>query len=128
MLKVGDTCYFKDHWTEGFIKGIIICVNDDDYVIEVHHTVNHFGEKLYDRVGTQGAKKDETFETIEELVAYSENKSQKQVDLYLQEIKTIEDFIQFPLNHCINGNEYTDYDALTAYKQKAASLFNVTIS
>ena len=53
-------------------------------------------------------------------------KSDEQVDKYYKEIKTLRDLLEFPINHCINGEEYTDENAATAYKIKIKEVLDKT--
>lgn len=39
--------------------------------------------------------------------------------MYKESIKTVEDLINFPLSHCFCGEEYTEYEVIAAYKERA---------
>jgi len=42
----------------------------------------------------------------------------EEADKYMSEINSLKDLLQFPLDHCINGGEYTDFAAKAAYCAK----------
>ena len=41
---------------------------------------------------------------------------------YKREIKNLNDLLQFPLHHCFCGDEYTDWEAVEAYKTRVKEL------
>ena len=42
-------------------------------------------------------------------------------------MKDLKDLLKFPLNHCLNGEEYTDYEAKAAYKQRVNELVGIDL-
>lgn len=67
------------------------------------------------------------FKTIEELYVYIKEQHDIEVQKYCDEIKTVEDLLKFPLKYSFNAEEYTNYDAMEAYKIKAKELLNINI-
>ena len=49
-------------------------------------------------------------------------KSDELINKYKAEIKDMNDLLHFPLEHCFNGEEYTEYEAMEAYKIRANEL------
>ena len=77
--------------------------------------------------GSFGASVDNIFSTKEDAIAAYKRKSEENVAKYKKEIKNLNDLLEFPLNHCLNGSEYTDYDAIQAYKTKAFELTGIVL-
>lgn len=48
--------------------------------------------------------------------------NQKRVDNYKAEITDIASLVVFPLSHTFGAEEYTDYEAIRAYKERAREL------
>ena len=46
---------------------------------------------------------------------------------YCSKINTIEDLVKFPINHCLNGEEYTNNEAYQAYKIKVKELVGIDL-
>ena len=49
------------------------------------------------------------------------------INKYKSEIKNLEDLLRFPLKHCFCGEEYTDYEALSAYKARVTELTEIVL-
>ena len=77
--------------------------------------------------GSFGASVDNIFSTKEDALAAYKRKSEEIVAKYKKEIKNLNDLLEFPLNHCLNGSEYTDDDAIQAYKAKALELTGIVL-
>jgi hypothetical protein len=65
--------------------------------------------------------------TVEEIYVYIKEQHDIEVQKYCDEIKTVEDLLKFPFKYSFNAEEYTNYDAMEAYKIKAKELLNVNI-
>lgn len=81
-----------------------------------------------DNQGSFGATEDCIFDTRENAIAAHKTAFKLKVKAYCKQIKTLDDLVRFPIHNCINGDEYTDYPALEAYKIRAKELANVDIS
>ena len=81
-----------------------------------------------DTGGTFGAAEDCIFDTKEAALDADSKRRQSKIDSYKSEIKTLEDLLRFPMNHCFNGDEYTDWEAMTAYQIRAKELTGVDLS
>ncbi len=81
-----------------------------------------------DNLGSFAATEECIFKTKEDaLKAYKES-SNKLIEKYKNEIKTLEDLIKFPLSHCIAcGEEYTEEEAREAYKIRAKEITGIDI-
>lgn len=110
-------------------KGSIVYVNNDYNVAEkciiegFYNDEISISEDVYkvrslDCGGTFGSPESKIFETKEEAVEAYRKEFKEEADKYMSEIKSLKDLLQFPLDHCINGEEYTDYAAKAAYCAK----------
>ena len=82
-------------------------------VYVVHSTVNG---------GTFGVTADNVFPSKLKALAAAEIERQNKISEYKREIKNLNDLLQFPLHHCFCGDEYTDWEAVEAYKTRAKEL------
>jgi len=65
---------------------------------------------------------DHVFGTRKEALDAAEKEKQTAIENYKQEIKDLNDLLRFPLKHCFCGDEYTDENAVCAYKIRAKEL------
>ena len=77
--------------------------------------------------GTFGATEDCIFATKKEACKAYLNASTQLINKYKSEIKNLEDLLRFPLEHCFCGEEYTDYEALSAYKARVTELTEIVL-
>jgi len=84
--------------------------------------------KSLDNLGSFAAIEECIFKTKEDaLKAYKES-SNKLIEKYKNEIKTLEDLIKFPLSHCIAcAEEYTEEEAREAYEIRAKELIGILL-
>ncbi len=59
---------------------------------------------------------DDVFPLEKDALNAVNEKGKELIEKYKSEIKNIGDLLDFPLNHCLCGDECIDYDAVTAYK------------
>lgn len=62
------------------------------------------------------------FATKHEAIEAIKKANQKIVDDYKKEITDIASLVVFPLSHTFYAEEYTDYEAIRAYKERAKEL------
>lgn len=77
-----------------------------------------------DNYGTFGATEDCIFTTKEDAISEYYKAFENTVKSYCEQIKTLEDLVEFPIDNCINGEEYTNYPALEAYKIRSKEIIN----
>lgn len=115
-VKIGKSVYYQEPWSRCIEIAKIIEIIDDTVVklkCETYGTRNYPIDKLYTSV-------DELKKAIKEKFA-------NDVQALKNSIKTIEDLLIFPLLHCLCGEEYTEYEAIHAYKAKAKELLNIDL-
>ena len=131
MYKVGQEVYFQEYWSRMYVKGIISEINDDilhvdaiGYVDAKGDLISKFTPKY--TISQEDADK-RYFPTIKALNDFVIKRDREIVDSYKKSINTIEDFVKFPLKYCFCGEEYTDEQAIIAYKEKAKELFSINL-
>lgn len=115
--KIGDVVYVNGPWNVAE-KCEITSERNGDGAYYVHSL---------DSCGSFGASINNIFSTKEDAIAAHKRKSEENIAEYKRKIKNLNDLLEFPLNHCLNGEEYTDYDAIQAYKTKAFELTGIVL-
>lgn len=118
-MKIGDIVYVNSTYITAEECEITDIIKDPVDAIQVHSMSNY---------GTFYARIENIFNTKEEALEAAKSKSEKLVRKYMNEIKTLKDLLQFPLDHCFNGDEYTDYEAMEAYKRRATELTGLVLT
>lgn len=108
------------------ITGYENCIKagyNDKFIRE--HNLNTLG---FYRIIDKTRCKIVTDKEIEAIVKLSPDASaeQKMAVVYMNEIVTVDDLMQFPLSHCLNG-ENVDKAAVEAYKVRTAELLGVNL-
>lgn len=121
-IKIGQKVWFKESWTErivcGFVNEITKHSDNENYIIEIKG--KSYSEDSF--IGTTHQSPDSLFATKEEAITAAKKESQKRVDNYKAEITDIASLVAFPLTHTFGAEEYTDYEAIRAYKERAKEL------
>ncbi len=126
-FKIGDKAYTYENWTGLVYEVEIEDIKENIYEIHFLSVVNRNGIEIEKGIGNSQRTEENLWENAEEVYKYLDDKSAKNVEKLLEQIETVEDLIKFPLWHCLNGEEYTDYDAIKAYKIKAKELLNIDL-
>lgn len=66
------------------------------------------------------------FETVEELAEYEQKRINDTIASYRKEMQEAANILRFPLEHILCGED-TDYEAVTAYKERVKEVFGVTM-
>ena len=124
---IGDIVYTIAAWTDNIISCRVKSIEDFGVYYDGVAVVDKDGRSVSREYGSAGAIWDNVFLSAKE--AYDERQSRNDacVQQHLDSIKTVKDLISFPFLHCVNGGEYTDYEAAKAYKIKAKEMFEVEI-
>ncbi|MCR5776062.1 MAG: hypothetical protein K6G84_01435 [Lachnospiraceae bacterium] len=140
MYKVGQEVFWQEYWSHMYVKGVISEINDDILHIDAigyvdakgdliskftpKYTISHEdADKRY--FPTIKALNDFVIKRDREIVI---KRDREIVESYKKSINTIEDFVKFPLKYCFCGEEYTDEQAVIAYKEKAKELLSIDLS
>lgn len=131
-MKVGDIAYFYEHWSNSIEKCQIEELKEIDGVktAEVRSigTVDIEGEIICNTYGTSTRKIENLYSSCRAAYKAYYDKFNDFKNKYIEEIKDLKDLLKFPLNHCLNGEEYTDYKAKAAYKQRVNELVGIDLS
>lgn len=113
-IKVGDKVWYCEFWSGQIECGVVTELKND--VATVKSSI----------IGTSEMRCETLFASKAACIEAARAKSQERVDEYKAEITDIATLVQFPLNHTFGAEEYTDYEAIRAYKERATELgFNV---
>lgn len=142
-MNIGDIVYYYEHWSDSLVKAKIESIyqtglyakhfgtdskiTEDVAKLKTICTVDYDGEEMYSFPGSCDRRMVELYTSVESAYdAYCIEQSKK-IKKYCSEINTIEDLIRFPINHCLNGEEYTNNEAYQAYKIKAKELAGIDL-
>lgn len=121
-LKINQKVWFKESWTErivcGFVSEITRRADNEEHIIKIKG--KSYLEDSF--IGITHQSPDNLFVTKEEAIAAAKQESQDWVDDYKKEITDIASLVAFPLSHTFYAEEYTDYEAIRAYKERAKEL------
>lgn len=115
-ITLGERVWFRETWTERIVYGIVDDIKNDYTVVR--------GKSSDDDsfIGTLYKMFDNIFTSREQCMQAVKEENDSLVAAYKEEITDVNSLINFPLNHSFGAEEYTDYEAIRAYKEKAAEL------
>lgn len=121
-IKINQKVWFKESWTErivcGFVSEITRHSDNEEHIIKVKG--KSYLEDSF--IGITHQSPNNLFTTKEEAIAAAKKESQDWVDDYKKEITDIASLVAFPLSHTFYAEEYTDYEAIRAYRERAKEL------
>ena len=124
---VGDTVYFVENWTNNVIQGKISKIHNGGVSVTCQYIVDTEGNFIDKSFGTSGARFEDLYATAQEAFDGKNRKHLEWISKYCDEITDIESLLKFALNHCLNGEEYTDYAARAMYAEKAKELLDIDL-
>ena len=133
QLTAGDKIFVFENWSENLYQATVVKVYAENDTLYVKFTFDYIvdaeGNKVgYDMHGiTSAAKFDDIWFSVKEAYTEIAARKAKVVKTYCDEIVTLKDLLEFPLNHCFDDEEYTDYEAIEAYKIRAKELLNIEV-
>lgn len=121
-FRTGETVYINSGWLTAEKCTVVELAPDKsstgEDIYTVNSTVNH---------GTFCAVENCMFAVKKDAVDAARKERQKKTEIYMSGIRTLEDLIAFPMKHCFNGEEYTDEEAMEAYRIRAEELTGVKL-
>lgn len=118
--KVGDTCYYQETWTQTICSGTIKEIANPGGVARVEGNKEH--------PGCIGCCFDRLFATKEEALATAKAESIALVKKYEDEMPDVAAVIRFAYDHNVSTcEEYTDWEARTAYRNRAKALLGLDL-
>lgn len=124
---VGDTVYFVENWTGNVIQGKVSKIHNGGVSAICQYIVDAEGNIIDKSFGTSGARFEDLYATAQEAFDGKNRKRLERISKYCDEITDVESLLKFALNHCLNGEEYTDYAARAAYIEKAKELLDIDL-
>lgn len=125
----GQVVYVYEIQPDSIVKAVIVDKNifNDGYSIRYQSIVDRDGNEIVDMVGDSCRESSEIWKSAADAYAARDKKHQEKLAAYKNKIKDMKTLILFPLDHCLNGEEYTNYDARTAYKERAKELLGLDL-
>lgn len=80
-----------------------------------------------DNAGSFYTSEDTIFETKDKAIEAQNRKHAELVKFYREGIKDLKTLLEFPLRHCFDGGEYTEYAAKEAYILKVKELTGIDL-
>lgn len=126
-MHIGQTVYTYDHWSNVVYKGTITQIQDAGVYIQNSCTVERDGKIICKSTDTGGAIFEDLHETAQAAYAAQERKVDEKEIKYCESITDVPKLLAFALDHCLCGNEYTDYAAIRAYKASTKRLLGINL-
>lgn len=126
-VSVGQTVYTYNHWSDVVEKGTVTEIQDKGVYVQSKCAVDKNGKFICQTYGTGGGKFEDLYETALAAYAAQEVKKSEKAAEYCEQIKDVPSLLTFALNHCLCGEEYTDYSAIRAYKASAKRLLGIDL-
>ena len=126
-FSIGDTVYFIESWTTKVIRGKVTKVYDNDVSIHCECSVDPEGNFMSESYGTDRARFKNLYATAQEAFDEKNREHLEIMSKYSNEIKDVQSLLRFALEHCLIGEEYTDYEAREVYIKKAKELLNIDL-
>ena len=133
QLNAGDKIFIFEHWSENIYQATVVKVYAENNTLYAQYTYDYLvdadGNEVKSGIhgSTSAAKFDDIWFSAKEAYTEIAERKAKLVKEYCDEIVTVKDLLEFPLNHCFDGEEYTDYEAIEAYKIKTKELLDIEV-
>ena len=79
--------------------------------------IDNEGKEVRRIGGTSGVRLDKAFLTAKEANDAQKAEVEEHKEELRSEITDVESLLKFPLDHCLNGDEYTDWQARAVYEE-----------
>lgn len=123
-LTIGMKIYTNKHWSDRIVKAKVTKIYEENEkkTVGLEGLYNVDEDEDTDMIGSFGALVEDIYSTKEEALNAKKEKSRKNILKYKNKLKTIDDIINFCLDTCICGDEYTNYDARIAVIERSKEL------
>ena len=127
-IQIGDKVFVIEKWSDAVIMGTVEECSHPDYV-KIHNAcfVDRNGQACGKTYGTSNISYAHLYKTADAAWKTLDQINNKVIKSYQQSIKTIQDLVEFPLDHCLIGEEYTDWQAIQVYKDKCKELLGINL-
>ena len=130
--QLGQTVYILEHrpkpnnlWATDMVRCVIADIFHKTLVVEKKSTVDSDGADLTPDIGTLMINPDTCYHTPEAARQAVQKRREEAVQVYCNEIQTIQDLIYFPLHYDISKNPCPNGPAKTAYLRRAKELLGI---
>ena len=120
-IKIGQKVWYQEHWSQMIVWGKVTKITKFDNNEDGIEVTGEFHEEG-SFVGTTTQPLNNLFATKYEAIQAIKKARQQIVDDYKAEITYIASLVAFPLSHPFGAEEYTNYEAIRAYKERAREL------
>ena len=116
-IKIGQKVWYQEYWSQMIVWGKVTKITKFDNNEDGIEVTGEVYEKE-SAAGTTTQPLNNLFATKHEAI----EANQEWVDEYKKEITDIASLVAFPLSHTFYAEEYTDYEAIRAYRERAKEL------
>ncbi len=127
-ISIGQTVYVIEHWTNHIVRCTVYKFLSDGVSIKYECYVDSNDNFICSFGGNSFARFENLYETAQSAFEVREHELLAKVEKYCKEITDVPSLLKFPLEHCLNGEEYTNYAAIKAYKTRAKQLLDIDLS
>lgn len=122
----GMTIYFyrdlESYVKRGYVKDSTILDAGIDNIkviskVAWEANIDNEGKEVRRIGGTSGVRLDKAFLTAKEANDAQKAEVEEHKEELRSEITDVESLLKFPLDHCLNGDEYTDWQARAIYEE-----------
>ena len=120
-IKIGQKVWYQEYWSQMIVWGKVTKITKFDNNEDGIEVTGEVYEKE-SAAGTTTQPLNNLFATKHEAIEAIKKANQEWVDEYNKEITDIASLVAFPLSHTFYAEEYTDYEAIRAYRERAKEL------
>lgn len=128
IMEAGDIVYYYEYWSDSIIKAKVVEMGEYNVKVSSIGVVT-YDDQLFVKFSEVSTRRiDRLFSSPKEAYDIYYREQNRRVESYCKQICTVEDLINFPLNHCIsNDKEYVNKEARHAYINMAKELLGIEI-
>lgn len=124
-FNVGDKVWFESTWS-GVVSGVITEIRSEKDRKTDKPVLWVMVES--DELGNTGARLENCYASEDECLAAAEAESKALIKSYKESIKDINDLVSFMYNNTVStAEEYTNWEARTAVKERVKELLNIDL-
>jgi len=120
-IKIGQKVWYQEYLSQMIVWGKVTKITKFDNNEDGIEVTGEVYEKE-SAAGTTTQPLNNLFATKHEAIEAIKKANQEWVDEYKKEITDIASLVAFPLSHTFYAEEYTDYEAIRAYRERAKEL------
>ena len=126
-LNLGDEIFVINPYGKYVYKGIVENIVNNDIYVKINSYFTNTEDKAEICNCEYMTSAEFVYFSIEEAFGAIRNNNDKLFKKYCKEMNDAKSMIEFAAKHCINGEEYTDWNAARAYQVRAKELFGIDL-